>query len=152
MVPTQRADAGVGGVRAVLAQLTEFAGSMSFVYIHGIWFGAWVLIDLGLHVASLPKFDPYTFGLLTMIVSLEAIFLATLVMISQNRQAARSDIRSEIDFENNLRAELWSVHVGYALGVDPEHVEAMVRQTMDGHAREVGIALPQKPGDAGKRP
>lgn len=129
----------------VADRVTGFAGSMSFVYIHAAWFGAWVLINLGLHIAGLPKFDPYPFGLLTMIVSLEAIFLATLVMISQNRQAARSDIRSEIDFENNLRAELWSVHVGYALGIDPEHVETMVRQTMDGYAREVGITLPPKP-------
>jgi uncharacterized membrane protein len=126
-------------------RVTGFAGSMAFVYIHALWFGAWVLINLGLHVAGLPKFDPYPFGLLTMIVSLEAIFLATLVMISQNRQARRSDIRSEIDFENNLRAELWSIHVGHALGIDAEHVEAMVRQTMDGYMREVGIELTPKP-------
>ncbi len=128
-------------------RVTGFAGSMAFVYIHALWFGFWILINLGLHLAGLPKWDPYPFGLLTMIVSLEAIFLATLVMISQNRQAARSDIRSEIDFENNLRAELWSVHVGHALGVDPEHVEAMVRQTMEGYAREVGIDVAQKPSD-----
>jgi uncharacterized membrane protein len=128
-------------------RVTGFAGSMAFVYIHALWFGAWVLINLGLHVAGLPKFDPYPFGLLTMIVSLEAIFLATLVMISQNRQAHRSDVRSEIDFENNLRAELWSIHVGYALGIDAEHVEAMVRQTMDGYMREVGIELTSKPVD-----
>ena len=88
----------------VADRVTAFAGSMSFVYIHGLWFGAWILVNLGLHVAGLPKFDPYPFGLLTMIVSLEAIFLATLVMISQNRQAHRSDIRSGIDFENNLRS------------------------------------------------
>jgi hypothetical protein len=132
-------------------RVTGFAGSMAFVYIHAVWFGSWVALNVGLHVAGLPKFDPYPFGLLTMIVSLEAIFLATLVMISQNRQAHRSDIRSEIDFENNLRAELWSVHVGYALGIDPEHVESMMRQTMEGYAREVGIELAPKPGDADPR-
>jgi uncharacterized membrane protein len=56
--------------------ITAFAGSMWFVYIHLLWFGAWI----GLRV------ERYPFGLLTMIVSLEAIFLATFVMISQNRQ------------------------------------------------------------------
>jgi uncharacterized membrane protein len=128
----------------VADRVTGFAGSMAFVYIHALWFGAWVLINLGLHVAGLRKFDPYPFGLLTMIVSLEAIFLATLVMISQNRQAHCSDVRSAIDFENNLRAELWSIHVGYALGIDADHVEAVVRQTMDGYMRDVGIELTPK--------
>ena len=118
---------------------------MSFVYIHALWFGAWILVNLGLHVAGLPKFDPFPFGLLTMIVSLEAIFLATLVMISQNRQAHRSDIRSGIDFENNLRAELWAVHVGHALGIDADHVERMVRQTIEGYQRDVGLDVAPRP-------
>jgi uncharacterized membrane protein len=129
----------------VADRVTAFAGSMVFIYVHGIWFGSWIITNLGLHLAGLPKFDPYPFGLLTMIVSLEAIFLATLVMISQNRQAHRSDIRSELDFENNLRAELWSVHVGHALGIDPDHVEEMVRRTIDGYQREAGIELASKP-------
>jgi len=67
-----------------------------------------------------------------MIVSLEAIFLATFVMISQNRQAARSDLRSQLDFENNIRGEIWSVHIGEALGLDVEHVENIVRRAIDG--------------------
>jgi uncharacterized membrane protein len=68
-------------------------------------FGLWVLVNLGV-IGVLGKFDPFPFGLLTMIVSLEAIFLSTFVMVSQNRQAVRADVRSEIDFENNLRAEI----------------------------------------------
>lgn len=130
----------------VADRVTAFAGSMAFVYIHGLWFGLWILVNLGLHLAGLPRFDPYPFGLLTMIVSLEAIFLATLVMISQNRQARRSDIRSELDFENNVRAELWAVHVGQALGIDTDHVETMVRRTIDGYQRDTGIRLASKPG------
>jgi uncharacterized membrane protein len=59
----------------VADQITRFAGSMKFVYIHAIWFTLWI----GLGV------EDYPFGLLTMIVSLEAIFLSTIVMISQNR-------------------------------------------------------------------
>jgi uncharacterized membrane protein len=59
----------------VADQITRFAGSMRFVYLHVVWFAAWI----GLRV------EPYPFGLLTMIVSLEAIFLSTFVLISQNR-------------------------------------------------------------------
>jgi uncharacterized membrane protein len=59
----------------VADQITGFAGSMKFVYLHVIWFAAWI----GLRI------EQYPFGLLTMIVSLEAIFLSTFVMISQNR-------------------------------------------------------------------
>ena len=102
---------------------------MKFVYIHAVWFGIWVALNVGLAGIGW-EFDHFPFGLLTMIVSLEAIFLATFVMISQNRQSARNDFRSEIDFENNLRAELWSVHIGHALGIDPEHVEASIQQAL----------------------
>jgi uncharacterized membrane protein len=62
--------------------ITRFAGSMTFVYIHILWFGLWI----GLGVES------YPFGLLTMIVSLEAIFLSTFVMISQNRADAKQQV------------------------------------------------------------
>ena len=112
-------------------QVTSFAGSLKFVYIHSVWFGLWVLVNIGILGASL-KFDKFPFGLLTMIVSLEAIFLSTFVMVSQNRQAERADIRSELDFETNLRSEIWSVHIGHALGVDPNHVEDVVRQAIEG--------------------
>jgi uncharacterized membrane protein len=63
-------------------RITAFAGSMAFVYIHVIWFGCWI----GLGV------EKYPYGLLTMIVSLEAIFLSTFVMISQNRADARRQV------------------------------------------------------------
>ena len=86
------------------------------------------------------KFDEFPFGLLTMVVSLEAIFLSTFVMVSQNRQAARSDIRSDLDFENNLRSEIWSVHIGQALGIDAEHVETVVQGAIDGYRAETAAA------------
>ena len=111
--------------------ITNFAGSLKFVYIHSVWFGIWILINVGILGASL-KFDEFPFGLLTMIVSLEAIFLSTFVMVSQNRQAARADVRSQLDFETNVRSEIWSVHIGQALGVDPAHVEDVVRQAIEG--------------------
>jgi uncharacterized membrane protein len=62
--------------------ITAFAGSMAFVYAHVVWFALWVAIPL----------EKYPFGLLTMIVSLEAIFLSTFVMISQNRADARRQL------------------------------------------------------------
>jgi uncharacterized membrane protein len=140
------ASSHIGNERRLVAQfkqrqdrvadaVTAFAGSLSFVYIHAIWFGAWVALNVGL-LGAAAKFDKFPFGLLTMVVSLEAIFLATFVMVSQNRQAARADIRSDLDFENNLRSEIWSVHIGEALGLDAEHVEAVVREAIDGYRTE----------------
>jgi len=120
-------------------RITEFAGSLRFVYIHSVWFGVWILLNVGAIGSSL-VFDKFPFGLLTMIVSLEAIFLATFVMVSQNRQAERADVRSEIDFETNLRSEIWSVHIGHALGIDLNHVEEVVRQAIEGSRTQLGVA------------
>jgi uncharacterized membrane protein len=110
-------------------KITSFAGSLRFVYIHGIWFAVWVAINIGLFGAAL-KFDEYPFGLLTMIVSLEAIFLSTFVMVSQNREAKRANIRAQLDFETNIRGEIWAIHIGAALQIDPEHVEQVVAQAI----------------------
>ena len=63
-------------------QITTFAGSMMFVYLHIIWFGSWIIF----------RVEHYPYGLLTMIVSLEAIFLSTFVMISQNRADAKRQV------------------------------------------------------------
>jgi uncharacterized membrane protein len=118
-------------------RVTAFAGSLKFVYIHAVWFGIWILINVGILGAAL-TFDAFPFGLLTMIVSLEAIFLSTFVMVSQNRQAERSDVRSQLDFETNLRAEIWSVHIGQALGIDVDHVEQVVRTAIEGSKQQLG--------------
>jgi len=109
--------------------MTAFSGSMPFVYIHVVWFGAWLLCNEGVFGKSL-IFDPYPFGLLTLIVSLEAIFLSTFVLISQNRQQERSDRRSQADYENDIRSVTWSIHLGQKLGVDPASVEADVQQRL----------------------
>ena len=74
-------------------KITSFAGSMVFVYVHIVWFAIWVVMNTGL--AGKPaEFDPFPFGLLTMIVSLEAIFLSTFVMISQNRADQKREVLS----------------------------------------------------------
>jgi uncharacterized membrane protein len=85
-------------------RITAFAGNMKFVYFHAFWFGLWIVAGLGLLGAGY-EFDKYPFGLLTMIVSLEAIFLSTFVMISQNRSSQKSEIRSQLDYETDLQAE-----------------------------------------------
>jgi uncharacterized membrane protein len=109
--------------------MTAFSGSMIFVYLHVVWFGAWLLCNEGVFGKSL-VFDPFPFGLLTLIVSLEAIFLSTFVLISQNRQQARADRRSQSDYENDIRAEAWSIHLGQKLGVDQASVEADVQRRL----------------------
>ncbi len=83
-------------------RITAFSGSMLFVYLHAVIFGVWIIYNL-----SVPKtgFDPFPFGLLTLIVSLEAIFLSTFVMLSQNRQSKQADLRSQLDYEVDVRAE-----------------------------------------------
>jgi uncharacterized membrane protein len=83
--------------------ITNFSGRMNFVYFHIVWFGIWILINLGLF--GIKPFDPFPFGLLTMIVSLEAIFLATFVLISQNRLSAEADRRADLDLQIGLLTE-----------------------------------------------
>ena len=69
-------------------RITAFAGSMTFVYLHILWFGGWIIF----------RVENYPFGLLTMIVSLEAIFLSTFVMISQNRADAKRQVVADLEW------------------------------------------------------
>jgi uncharacterized membrane protein len=127
--------------------ITSFAGSMRFVYIHAGWFALWIAINAGLFGAAL-VFDKFPYGLLTMIVSLEAIFLSTFVMISQNRQAARADVRSELDFETNLRSEIWSVEIGRKLGLDPHTVEQHVHDIVAASKQQISGPIGSTARDA----
>jgi uncharacterized membrane protein len=83
--------------------ITRFTGSMRFVYLHLALYGAWILINLGV-VAGVPRFDP-SFVVLAMAASVEAIFLSTFVLISQNRMAAAADKRADLDLHISLLAE-----------------------------------------------
>jgi len=85
-------------------KITELAGSMNFVYLHIIWFAVWVIMNLGC-LGQKYVFDPFPFGLLTMIVSLEAIFLATFIMVSQNIISQKTEFRAEHEYQINLQAE-----------------------------------------------
>jgi uncharacterized membrane protein len=106
-------------------KITSFAGSMLFIYLHILWFTAWIVAN----VAGW-RFDPFPFGLLTLVVSLEAIFLSTFVMLSQNREATRSDIRAEIDFETNVLSEVWLEALADKLGIDVTEVHVTARSRM----------------------
>lgn len=83
--------------------ITTFSGSMSFIYLHACWFLIWILLNTGRF--GVRAFDPFPYGLLTMIVSLEAIFLSTFVLLSQNRMAEAQDRRADLDLQIGLLTE-----------------------------------------------
>ncbi len=85
--------------------IAEFSGSIAFFAVNAGVFLVWIVVNSDL-VPGVRAFDPFPFGLLTMAVSLEAIFLSIFVLISQNRQAAKDHIRSNIEYDVNLKAEL----------------------------------------------
>jgi len=109
--------------------ITGFSGNLLFAYFHVLWFAVWILWNTDL--LGLQPFDRFPFGLLTMIVSLEAIFLSTFVLVSQNRLTEISDKRADLDLQINLLAEYEITkilrltdaiadHLGLTEGQDPE--------------------------------
>ena len=107
-------------------RITTFAGSTPFLIFHIIWFGAWVAANVGL-IPGLRPFDPLPFSFLTLVVSLEAIFLTLLVLMSQNRMMKEADKRTHLDLQLNMLAEQESTHllrlvqrIGKHLGVEEE--------------------------------
>jgi len=105
----EEAEENVGALQRIADWISWFSGSMWFLLINAVWFVVWIAVNtLPLGV---PAFDPYPFGLLTMIVSLEAIFLSCFVLISQNRQAEKDRVRSNIEYEVNIKAELEVAHL-----------------------------------------
>jgi uncharacterized membrane protein len=84
-------------------RIANFTGSMTFVWIHVAWFAAWILINV--HWFGFTPFDPYPFTFLTMVVSLEAIFLSTFILMSENRQARLADRRARVNLQVDMIAE-----------------------------------------------
>jgi uncharacterized membrane protein len=98
------AEEAAAPLRSRLAdRITAFAGSMTFVLIHLLLYGSWITANLG-WLPGVPRFDP-SFVVLAMEASVEAIFLSTFVLISQNRMAAASDRRAKLDLHINLLTE-----------------------------------------------
>ena len=126
--------------------ITRFCGSFPFVYMHIVWFGGWLLWNTGL--LNVEPFDPFPFGLLTTMVSLEAIFLSMFVLISQNRMALLADQRADLDLQVNLLAEYEITkvlkmvdaiadHMEIDLGKDPELEELEVQIQPDQMLQEM---------------
>jgi uncharacterized membrane protein len=87
----------------VAERISRFAGSMTFVWVHVVAYAAWAAPNLGL-VPGVPKFDP-TFATLAAVASLEAIFLSTFILVTQNRMASAADRRADLDLQISLLAE-----------------------------------------------
>ena len=98
----QAAKAQLTTADLVADRITRFCGSMPFVWVHVIWFIGWIV---GNTVLPIKAVDPYPFSFLTLVVSLEAIFLSTFIMISENRQERIEERRSHLDLQINLLAE-----------------------------------------------
>jgi len=117
--------------------ITRFAGSGWFVAMHILWFTGWLTVN-SISTSSFRVFDPHPYTLLTMIVSLEAIFLSIFVLISQNRMTRQADRRAHLDLQVNLLAEQENTMMLRMLrslcehaGIRPEVVDDDVRSLFD---------------------
>ena len=90
-------------VQRVADALNNFAASTPFLVAHVVWFAIWIVWNTGL--LGLEPFDPYPFGFLTMVVSLEAIFLSIFVLMAQKRESAIAELREELSLQVSLRME-----------------------------------------------
>lgn len=95
--------ARAGAQQRFARAITDFTGSMAFVYLHLLIFGAWIVLNLK-WIPGVPAWDP-SFVILAMVASVEAIFLSTFVLITQNRMAATAERRAQLDLQINLLAE-----------------------------------------------
>ena len=117
--------------------IANFCGSMTFVWVHVVWFSSWILLNL---IPGLPHFDQFPFTFLTLVVSLEAIFLSTFILISQNLETRISERRSHLDLQLNMLSEQENTKmitlllaiaekVGADLSHEP-HLAALTEDTM----------------------
>jgi uncharacterized membrane protein len=110
-------------------RVAGFIGKPQFLVVHAFWFAAWVGLNTGL-VAMTAHFDDYPFGLLGIILSIEAIFITGFLLIAQNRQSAHADKRAELDYEVTVRTYRRIEHIDATLrtiAARLEHVEAVMR-------------------------
>jgi len=114
-------------VQKVADWIADFSGSIPFLLLHIAFFAAWILLNVP-RIPGAPMFDPFPYGLLTMVVSLEAIILSVFVLLSQNRQVAKERIRSDIEYEVNIKAEMEVAHLH-------EKVDLLNANTADTAAR-----------------
>jgi uncharacterized membrane protein len=109
-------------VDLISVTITNLAGSAPAILIHLIWFALWILINMRA-VPAIAPFDPFPFGFLTMVVSLEAIFLTLFVLITQNRMSVEADRRARLDLEINILAERETTMILRMLNQISKHLE-----------------------------
>jgi uncharacterized membrane protein len=132
----------------------RFSGSMAFVYLHLVIFGLWFVVNFG-WIPPIPRFDP-TFVVLAMVASVEALFLSTFVLITQNRMAIQAEKRAELDLQISLLSEheitrlitlvtAMAEQMGLEVAQDPELAELSqdvapekVMEKMEAHERAIG--------------
>ena len=135
--------------------ITAFTGSMRFVWVSVALIGGWVVVNVALPEAE--RIDPFPFPLLTLILSVEAIFLSIFILMSQNRAASVSDKRGHLDLQLNLLSEqentkmlLMLREIGQAVGAefsDPELTELETKTKPEDLSHQIDAAA-----DAAKRP
>lgn len=113
-------------------RIAQFSGSIPFLVIHAVGFATWIALNTG-WVPFVRAFDPFPFGLLTMAVSLEAIMLTVIILLSQNRQAAKDRIRADVEYDVNLKAELEIAHLHEKL----DHLHGEVLGRLEALARRL---------------
>jgi CRP/FNR family cyclic AMP-dependent transcriptional regulator len=106
--------------------IAEFSGSITFLSLNALFFAVWIVWN---SVPFVPHFDPYPFGFLTMVMSVEAIFLSIFVLISQNRQGAKDRLRADAEYEVNLKAELEITHLHEKMDFLTEQMLARMPRT-----------------------
>ena len=134
----------------VADKITTFAGSTPFIIFHIAWFAGWIFVNLRL-IPGVRPFDPLPFSFLTLVVSLEAIFLALLVLKSQNRMTKEADKRAHIDLQINMLAEQEGTkilkmiqRIGKHLGLEEEIDEAMEQLSQETDVNQVAKTLDEK--------
>ena len=131
--------------------ISKFSGSLTFVMVHVLWFWAWIYVNTGGVLLGIKDFDPYPFGLLTMIVSLEAIILSTFILISQNRQAQKSELRAELDYQTNLNTEKGVAEVLAVLKDLREEGQVLSKKTSEILEDTIQIAEQEKKQRKGRK-
>ena len=133
-------------------KVAQYTGTTAFLYLNAIFFVAWISLNLG--AFGVKPFDPFPFGMLTTVVSLEAIFLSLFVLLSQNRMQKLADQQSELDLQINLLAEYELTRILIAvdliaekLGIELPHVDEKDQLESDVKPQDVLEEIERNNGD-----
>jgi uncharacterized membrane protein len=131
-------------VDRLTAAITRVAGSTTFIAVHALWFAVWIVLNTTRYT-----FDVYPFNLLNLVVALEAVFLTSVVLMTQNRMAKLADRRAHLDLQLNMLAEQeltatlhmlhgLCLHAGVRVSIRDERVQQLLKET-DIH--KIAVAL-----------